>query len=129
MGKATHRRERRLADELRALFLSNPQRFHRVWRAHLNGWCAEIVACARDVQHGRAQATLADAYALLEKGERVLKAMGPEVEGQIGEEARAVLNHECAKAVAGATDVWLYRFETDSVHRLMQTRPQSRARG
>jgi hypothetical protein len=129
MGKATQRRERRLTDELRALFLSHPQRFHRVWRAHLNGWCTEIVARGRDVRRGRAKATLEDAYALLEKGDRVLKAMGLEVDGQVGAEARSVLKHECAKAVAGATDVWLYRFETDSVHRLMQTRPQSRARG
>ena len=44
MGKATQRRERRLADELRTLFCSNPRQFHRVWRAHLNGWCAEIIA-------------------------------------------------------------------------------------
>lgn len=37
MGNSTQRRERRLADELRALSLSDPQHFQHVWRAHLNG--------------------------------------------------------------------------------------------
>jgi len=129
MGKATRRGERHLADELRALSESNPRQFHHVWRAHLNSWCGEIVARGRDVRRGRARAALEDVYALLEKAERLLHSMGPEVESQVGAEARAVLKHECAKAVARSTDVWLYQFETDSVQRLMQTQPQSRARG
>ena len=126
MGKATQRRERRLAAELQTLSCSNPQQFQRVWRAHLNGWCAEIVARGRDVRRGRPKATLEDAYTVLAKAERILRAMGPEAERQIGTEARAVLEHECAKAVARATETWIYRFDTDSVYRMMQTRPQMR---
>jgi hypothetical protein len=130
MGKTTQRRERRLAAELQTLSRSNLHQFHRVWYSHLNGWCAEIVACGRevrrerDLKQGRAPVTLTDAYAILAKAERVLEAMGPEAEALVGAEARAVLEHECAKAVARATESWIYRFDTDSVYRLMQTRPQ-----
>ncbi|MEW8054166.1 MAG: hypothetical protein AB2796_02530 [Candidatus Thiodiazotropha sp.] len=126
MGKATQRRERRLSKELQTLCCSNPRHFHRVWRTHLNGWCAEIVARGRDVRRGRPKATLTDAYTVLAKAERILQAMGPEAEGLVGTEARAVLEHECAKAVARATETWIYRFDTDSVYRMMQTRPQKR---
>ena len=132
MGKATQRRERRLAAELQTLSRSNPRHFHRVWRTHLNGWCAEIAERGRAVRHGyvlergRGPATLTDVYAVLAKAERILRAMGPEAEGLVGTEARAVLEHECAKAVARATETWIYRFDTDSVYRMMQTRPQQR---
>ena len=52
---------------------------------------------------------------MLVKAERVLQAMGPEAEGRVGVEARAVLKHECAKAVERATNAWIYRFDTDTV--------------
>jgi hypothetical protein len=132
MGKATQRRERRLATELQTLSRSNPKQFQRVWYTHLNGWCAEIIARGRAVrrgqvlERGRDPVTLTDAYAVLAKAERILQAMGPEAEARVGAEARAVLEHECAKAVARATESWIYRFDTDSVYRLMQNRPQQR---
>ena len=81
---------------------------------------------ALTLSRGRPPVTLEAAYAVLAKAERVLRAMGPEAEDRVGAEARAVLQHECAKAVERATNAWIYRFDTDTVHRLMQTRPQKR---
>ena len=123
MGKATQRRERRLANELQALFTRNPQRFADIWHHYLNGWCAEVEARARGVRCGRPKASFQAVYAIPEKAERLLEAIGPEAERLVGAQTRELLEHECAKAVAKATDIRIYTFETDTVHRLMMTRP------
>ena len=128
MGKATQRRERRFANELQRLSACNPQRFTEIWQHNLTGWCAEVEARGRGLRRGNPKASFQSLYAIPKKAERLLKAIGSEAECLVGTQTREVLEHECAKAVAKATDIRIYRFETDTVHRLMMNRPKVRRR-
>lgn len=124
MGKATQRRERRLAKDLQSLCGRNPQRFQEVWDAHVTGWCEEIAMRGRQVRRGAPQTSLRSISAIRDKADRLLELIGPEAKHLVGARTRALLEHESAKAVAMASNTRLYLFDTDSVYRLMNTRPQ-----
>lgn len=126
MGKATDRRERRLANDLKALASRNPAHFVRVWNLYLTGWCREVVARGRDLNHRQTGSSLRSVFDVTEKAERLLEMIGAEAERLVGAHTRQTLDHECCKAVAIATNRRMYLFETDSVYRLMMTKARVR---
>jgi len=126
MGKATQRRERRLAQDLQSLFTRNPDHFVRVWDLYLRGWCEEVAARARALKHGATESMLGSVFGVLEKAERLLRLIGADAEHLVGPRTRQILLHECCKAVAKATDPRIFLFENDSVYRLMETKTVAR---
>ncbi len=126
MGKATQRRERRLAKDLRALLNRNSNHFIRVWNRYLKGWCGELVASARNLGRGEKGTSSQSMHDIMEKANRLLQMIGDEAERMVGAQTRQTLNHEYCKAVARATDHRIYLFDTDSVHRLMMSKPKKK---
>ena len=122
MSKATERREHRLARDLRALATRNPAKFVRGWNLYLKGLCEEVVARRRGLTRGKEGVSLSSVYWGFEKAQRLLAMIGAEAERLVGPCTRQVLDHECCKAVAAATDGHLYLFEEDSVYGLMMTK-------
>lgn len=122
MGKATQRRESRLASDLQRLAETNPRHFIEVWQRYLSGWCDEIVSRGRAVRRGVPGLSLQSVFDIHDKAERLLDAIGPDAERMVGAYTRDALGHEFAKAVAAATDSRIYLLDTDSVYRLMMTK-------
>lgn len=120
MGKTTHRRERRLVEDLRCLLTSNPLQFVQVWNLYLDGWCRDAAARGRRMSDRAFGKSEEPVFALAEKAERLLEGLGAEADRLVGARTRLVLNHACCKAVAGATDPLLYRFSQDSVLRRLR---------
>jgi len=128
MGKATQRRERRLAKDLQALSIRNPDHFVRVWNLYLMGWCRDVVACGRRLGRGEKEASSKSVNDIIEKAERLLEMIGAEAERMVGTRTRQTINHEYCRAVAMATDSRMYLFDTDSVYRMMMTKPKMKKR-
>ena len=130
MGRATQRRERRLAQDLKALAERNPSHFNRIWNLYVVGWCEEIAARTRSLnsKHRKDTRGIAVLFDVSKKAERLLAMMGPTAERQVGTHTREILNHECCKAVEALTGTHLYYPDTDSIWRLLRGEPR-RERG
>lgn len=120
MTKTTHRRERRLVEDLRCLLTSSPSRFIQVWNLYLDGWCRDAAARGRRMSEEAFGETEEPVFALVSKAERLLEGLGEEATRLVGTRTRMELNHACCKAVAGATDPLLYRFARDSINRVLR---------
>lgn len=120
MSKSTHRRERRLAEDLRPLVTSNPTQFLCVWNLYLNGWCREAIARGRALKDGTTASVGVAVLPILHKAERLLAALGADAEHLVGARTRELLTHECCKAIAGATDPRLYLLGRDSVCQIIR---------
>ena len=113
MSKATQRREKKLAQELRNQAASDPARFMREWETMLHAWAIEAMKRGRMLQREPGSgSTCPDnqpVFGVLKKAERLLALCGHEVEQLVGARTRDLLSNDCAKAVAIAVDQNMYR--------------------
>lgn len=109
MSTATHRRERKLAHELRNIATSNPERFKYEWRLLLDRWSAEAVRRGHLLRAGHEDARHLPVFDMLKKALRVLALCGEEAELLVGVTTRELLSHDCANAFARGVEPGMYR--------------------
>lgn len=109
MGNATQRREKKRANQLTLLAISQPSSFQNEWKKMLEDWSSEILMRAReykgDYNHGKTNLPIFD---VLKKAERILGYFGEDAKRLVGQYTRERLRHECSEAVAGVMDRRLY---------------------
>lgn len=112
MSKATQRREKKLAQDLRNLAVINPARFVHEWDTMLRYWTLEAIRRGQLLQQEPASGDTASpqlpVFGVLKKAERLLALCGPEAEQLVGARTRELLNHDCGKAFALAVDPNMY---------------------
>ena len=112
MSKATQRREKKFAQNLRNLAVSNPARFVHEWDTMLRYWTLEAIRRGQLLRHestsGNTASPQLPVFGVLKKAERLLALCGPEAEQLVGARTRELLNHDCGKAFALAVDPNMY---------------------
>ena len=112
MSKATQRRERKLANDLRQLAISNPERFKIEWETMLRYWTLEAIRRGKMLQQEptpeQTESQQLPVFGVLKKAERLLALCGPEAENLVGPRTRELLNHDCGKSFALAVDPNMY---------------------
>ncbi len=112
MSKATQRREKKLAQELRNLAVSNPARFTQEWETMLRYWTLEAIRRGQSLRQEPASSDKASpqlpVFGVLKKAERLLALCGSEAEQLVGARTCELLSNDCAKAFALAVDPNMY---------------------
>lgn len=109
MNNATQRRERKLAEDLRNIATSNPERFKHEWRLMLDRWSTEAIRRGQMLRQGHAAARNLPVFDVLKKAKRVLALCGPDAERLVGAMTRELLSHDCSKAFAQGVEPGMYR--------------------
>lgn len=109
MSNATQRRERKLAQELRNLATSNPERFKQEWKLMLDRWSTEAVRRGQMQRNGHSATRLLPVFDVLKKAQRVLTLCGPDAERLVGAMTSELLSHDCSKAFAHGVEPGMYR--------------------
>lgn len=126
MSKATQRREKKHAQELRNLAVSNPARFKQEWETMLYYWALEAIRRGHLLQQESTPCNTASpqlpVFGVLKKAERLLALCGPEAEQLVGARTRELLNHDCGKAFALAADPNMYHLTV----KLLEPKPRKK---
>lgn len=123
---ASQRRFDKRSTELGTLRVSQPEAFARVWEQYVRGWLGEVRnrACAQRV--GDSDERRLRIFEVLTQAQSLAQAAGAQAE--VGKSLK-VLEHECAKAVAGLTDPRLYLFNEDCTSRIRDLSVKNRTHG
>jgi len=109
MSKATQRRERRLAQHLRHLAVSNPLQFKQEWRNLLDRWSLEAFHRGRRLRDELvSEGTQLPVFGVLRKAKRLLALCGEEAERLVGPATREFLEQDCGKAFSVAVAPHMY---------------------
>jgi len=123
---AFQRRFDKRATELSALFVSQPEAFGRRWDQFMQGWLTEVRTRARAQREGDSDDRRLRIFEVLSQADRLAQAAGVRV--QVAK-SLLMLEHECAKTVAGLTDPRLYQFNEDCTTRIRNLSVKNRTRG
>jgi len=100
---ASQRRFAKRASALAQLAHSNPERVKQVLDTMVHGWVNEARYRAAAFRYETAGEAPLKAFAVIEHAQRSLLAIGPQAV-TLGQGVLETLRHECAKAVAQASD-------------------------
>jgi hypothetical protein len=99
MGKATERRERKLAKEFDNLATNNPVEFQITFKQHLEAWSYEAIKRSRSQYRSENKTQCLRVFEVLEKAKRIVSLCGDEVKKSIGDEPMFWLSGDCENAV------------------------------
>lgn len=122
--------ERRLAKRNSALAQladNNPEHLKRVLETMLRGWVNEVRYRASAFRHETGDDAPLRAFAVIEHAQRALHKLGPQAVN-LGQGVLATLRHECAKAVAEASDRRMYLSGVDCTTKLRMRNVRNRRR-
>lgn len=123
---ASQRRFDKRTAELSALCSLQPEVFARVWDQYVRGWIGEVHNRARAQRIGDSDERRLRIFEVLTQAQNLAKATGAPSQAV---KSLKVIEHECARAVAGLMDKRLYKFNEDCTSRIRNLSVKNRTRG
>jgi len=122
---ASQRRFDKRSVALKALRISNPEMFSRVWEQYVRGWVGEVHSRARAQRIGDSDERRLRIFEVFTRAQSLAHATG--AMSRVVNSLK-VIEHECATAVAGLTDKRLYKFNEDCTSRIRNLNVKDRTR-
>lgn len=114
--KSSDRRFDKRVTRLGHLYRTDPDAFSVAWEGYVRNWLVEIFSRVHTERTGEGDERLR-IFGVLDLAQKLAHATGATSHVS---KSLSLLEHECAKAVAGLTDHHLYQFDKDCTTRIRE---------